>query len=143
MLVKIDDTWLNPKHVSHLEVDEGDILTTIRFSSGDWFESKLSPDEVAAILNGEPPPRMSRSWQVDQIIRLPADSGGFRVYRVIGIWLGGENQEDVIELETLDRMSNTQGRLLVPRELLNACLGTSTLARSIRTPLFTHHGDRS
>ena len=40
--------------------------------------------------------------------------------------LGAENQEDVIELETLDRERNTEGRVCVPRELLNASLGCET-----------------
>jgi len=54
---------------------------------------------------------------------VPANSGGFRVWRVIGVFLGGENQESVIELETLDRTKNTEGRMCVPQELLNASLG--------------------
>lgn len=65
----------------------------------------------------------TKSWKVDDIIRVPAYSGGFRVWRVIGIFLGGEEQESVIELETLDRLKNTEGRMCVPEELLNASLG--------------------
>lgn len=62
-------------------------------------------------------------WKVDDIIRAPAFRGGFRVWRVIGVFLGGENQEGVIELETLDLIRNTQGRMCVPVELLESSLG--------------------
>lgn len=64
-----------------------------------------------------------KRWNVGDVIRVPADGGGFRVWRVIGCFLGGEHQEDVIEVETLDRIRNTEGRMCVPRELLNASLG--------------------
>lgn len=63
---------------------------------------------------------MAKQWAVDDLLRVRADSGGWRVWRVIGVWLGATNQEDVIEIETLDREVNTQGRMLIPRELLNA-----------------------
>lgn len=65
-------------------------------------------------------------WKVGDLIRVRADSGSFRVWKVIGVFLGAENQEDVIELETLDREKNTEGRMCVPRELLNASLGCET-----------------
>lgn len=65
---------------------------------------------------------MKKLWHVDEIIRVRAYSGGFRVWRVVGIHLGGENQESVVELETLDREQNPGGRMLVPEELLNASL---------------------
>jgi hypothetical protein len=68
---------------------------------------------------------MFKAWTPGEIIRVPANSGGFRVWRVTGVYLGGENQESVIELETLDRTRNTQGRMCVPEELLNASLGAS------------------
>jgi hypothetical protein len=52
---------------------------------------------------------MVKSWKVDDIIRLRADGGSWRVWRVTGVFLGAVNQEDVIELETLDRDVNTEG----------------------------------
>ena len=61
-------------------------------------------------------------WNVGAIIRVPANGGGFRVWRVIGVWLGGENQESVIELETLDRERNTQGRVCVPVDFVDAAM---------------------
>lgn len=64
-----------------------------------------------------------KSWKPGDIIRCPAHSGGFRVWRVIGVFLGGEKQEDVIEVETLDRIRNTEGRMCVPAELLEAAIG--------------------
>lgn len=63
------------------------------------------------------------TWKVDDIVTVPAKRGGHRVWRVIGIFFGGESQEDVVELETLDLVPNTQGRMLVPRELLNMSIG--------------------
>lgn len=68
---------------------------------------------------------MARSWEPGDLIRVPAYSGGFRVWRVVGVFLGGEHQESVIEIETLDRTKNTEGRMCVPEELLNAALGAS------------------
>lgn len=62
----------------------------------------------------------NRTWKVDDLIRVPAHSGGFRVWRVIGVFLGGEHQESVIEIETLDRHRNTEGRMCIPVELLDA-----------------------
>lgn len=69
---------------------------------------------------------MAKSWKVDELIRVRADGGGWRVWRVIGVFLGATNQEDVIELETLDRDRNTEGRMCVPRELLNASIVASS-----------------
>lgn len=66
---------------------------------------------------------MKKSWSVGDIIRARAYSGAFRVWRVIGVYLGGTDQESVIELETLDRVKNTEGRMCVPMELLDASLG--------------------
>ena len=69
---------------------------------------------------------MAKSWKVDELIRVRADNGGWRVWRVVGVFLGATNQEDVIELETLDRDKNTEGRMCVPRELLNASMGATS-----------------
>ncbi len=69
---------------------------------------------------------MVKSWKVDDLIRVRADNGAWRVWRVIGVFLGANNQEDVIELETLDMDRNTEGRMCVPRELLNASMGASS-----------------
>lgn len=60
----------------------------------------------------------SGGFRVGEVFRLPSFSGGFRVWTVVGVFLGGENQEDVVELETVDRTKNTQGRLIVPVEIL-------------------------
>jgi hypothetical protein len=69
---------------------------------------------------------VAKSWKVDELIRVRADNGGWRVWRVVGVFLGATNQEDVIELETLDRDKNTEGRMCVPRELLNASMGATS-----------------
>ena len=66
---------------------------------------------------------MPKQWTVGDVIRAPAFDGGFRVWRVFAIKLGGENQESVIEIETLDRTQSTEGRMCVPVELLEASLG--------------------
>lgn len=60
---------------------------------------------------------------VGQILRCRAHSGGFRVWQVTAICLGGENQESVVELITLDRTENTQGRMMVvPIEILETAV---------------------
>lgn len=80
-------------------------------------EVELSNPTEWELLRCSPP---SKRWSVNDLIRVRSDNGTVRVWRVIGIFLGGTHQEDVIELETLDRYCNTQGRMCVPRELLNA-----------------------
>jgi hypothetical protein len=70
---------------------------------------------------------MKNNWTVGELIRVAARSGGFRVWRVTGVFLGGEKQESVVELETLDRARNTQGRMCVPEELLDAAIGAEAL----------------
>ena len=64
-----------------------------------------------------------KSWKPGDVIRCAANAGGFRVWRVTGVYLGGEKQEGVVELETLDWKANTQGRVLVPVDLLDAAIG--------------------
>lgn len=66
---------------------------------------------------------MTRVWTVGEIIRVPANSGGFRVWRVRSVKLGAEHQESVIGLETLDRNAASTLPMYVPEELLNAALG--------------------
>lgn len=55
---------------------------------------------------------------VGDIVRVPAGVGGFRVWRIAGIYLGALYQEGVVELETLDYMPNTQGLMFVPVALV-------------------------
>lgn len=68
---------------------------------------------------------MKKAWTVGEIIRVPAHSGGFRVWRVAGVFYGATHQESVVELETLDRTKCTEGRVCMPVELLDAALGAS------------------
>lgn len=69
-----------------------------------------------------------RQWSVGDIVRLEQSGGGtIRVWRVVGVFLGGTLQEDVVELETLDRWPATEGRLLVPNEILTAAWGSTSL----------------
>lgn len=69
-----------------------------------------------------------RQWSVGDIVRLEQSGGGaIRVWRVAGVFLGGTLQEDVVELETLDRWPATEGRLLVPAEILTAAWGSTSL----------------
>ena len=58
--------------------------------------------------------------KVGDVYRLPAYGGGYRVWKVAAILLGGLHQEGVIELQTLDRLASEDGRLLVPVEILDA-----------------------
>lgn len=52
MLVKIDDTWINPDHVTYVSISD-EMLTRIDLSDGEYVLCDLPPDDVAAILNGE------------------------------------------------------------------------------------------
>lgn len=61
-------------------------------------------------------------WVPGDILRLPAH-GGYRVWRVVGVFLGGTNQASVIEIESLDQQDCTEGRMCVPFELLDAAMG--------------------
>lgn len=56
--------------------------------------------------------------KVGDIIRLRTSGFGYHVWRVVGEYLGGMGQESVVEIETLDRTPNTEGRMLVPVEIL-------------------------
>lgn len=73
----------------------------------------------------------------DQIIQVPTTSGRFRVFRVVGVFLGGEHQESVVELETLDLKANTQGRMCVPVDLLRWARGGYVIGEpALDNPLF-------
>lgn len=73
----------------------------------------------------------NQCWAADEIIRLPSRSGGFRVWRVVGVFIGGVNQESVVELETLDRTKNTEGRMCVPEEMLVALMKLTDVKRFV------------
>lgn len=53
---------------------------------------------------------MKSSFSVGDVIRLPhyPTAGGFRVWKVIGCFLGGENQEGTYELLCLDVAENNE-----------------------------------
>lgn len=55
--------------------------------------------------------------EVGDIIRIPAITNGFRVWRVIGVYLGGLNQESLVELEVLDKHPQDY-KIFVPYEIL-------------------------
>ena len=57
--------------------------------------------------------------KVNDIVRFKTDSGKYRVWQVVGVFLGAENQEGLIELVPLDQPQNKEGRILVPEEILN------------------------
>lgn len=67
------------------------------------------------------------SFTVGDIIRMPAHGGGFRVWRVTGVFLGATHQEGVVEIETLDRLKNTEGRMCVPYQIMEAAMGATVL----------------
>lgn len=60
------------------------------------------------------------------IIRVPLDTGRHRIFRVVGVFLGGHHQESVVELETLDLKATTQGRMCVPVDILRLVNGDGT-----------------
>ena len=63
---------------------------------------------------------MAKSWAPGDVIRVPAFSGGFRVWQVESVELGGENQESVVGIRTLDRhpADFDVPRMYVPVEIL-------------------------
>jgi hypothetical protein len=61
----------------------------------------------------------NRSWKINQLIRVKISDNRWHVWRVTGVFLGGTDQEDAIELEPLDRTINTEGRILIPREIMD------------------------
>ena len=69
------------------------------------------------------------SFSCGELIRVRTNFGGWRVLRVVGIFLGGTRQQSVIELESLDLEKNTEGRMCVPEELLKAAVSASTVDR--------------
>lgn len=59
------------------------------------------------------------AYSVGDIIGVPHPMSKIkRVWRVVGIYFGGEDQESVIELEPLDYLAPTYGPILVPYHLL-------------------------
>lgn len=66
---------------------------------------------------------MPKGLDPGSLIRVRAHTGGFRVWKVIGVFHGGTHQESVVELETLDLERPTEGRMCVPIELLQAAMG--------------------
>ena len=54
------------------------------------------------------------------VFRMRAYGGGYRVWRVNAVLLGGLHQESVIGLECLDREAPTTGKIFVPLEMLDA-----------------------
>jgi len=73
----------------------------------------------------EEKPTLSKSRKPGDIVRTPAYRGGFRVWRIAAVLLGGVNQEGLIELEPLDLIANDEGRVLVPAEILDAAVRAS------------------
>ena len=47
-------------------------------------------------------------FNVNDIFRLPAYGGGFRVWVVVGVFLGAESQESIIEIRVLDKNPATK-----------------------------------
>jgi len=59
--------------------------------------------------------------KVGDVYRLPAYNGGYRAWKVDGVFLGGVGQESGVGLRPLDRAEpGDTGRLLVPLEILDA-----------------------
>ena len=63
-----------------------------------------------------------RTWTVDDLIRIKAHRGGYRVWRVTHVQLGGEAQESLVGLETLDMLVNGLGPINIPVELLDVMM---------------------
>jgi hypothetical protein len=92
-------------------------------ATSNWHDPKTPLTEHQFPIKRE----MKHNWAVGEIIRVAAHGGGFRVWRVTGVFLGIERQEAVVELETLDRIASTEGRMCVPVELLDGAFGAYVL----------------
>ncbi len=60
-----------------------------------------------------------KSPKVDDVIVLD-DQGKKRAWQVVGVYLGGVNQEDIVEMYPLDKYESHQGNAKVPVEMLVA-----------------------
>lgn len=70
---------------------------------------------------------MRHSFKVGEILRCLALRGGYRVWQVTGVLLGGVCQENVITLRTLDLSDGIGGsECSVPEELLLRALENGT-----------------
>ena len=64
MLVNVDGVWINPDHVINLAVDGQE--TIVWLTGHHRLGVSLPPDEVAAILNGEPE-LDENDWHPDKV----------------------------------------------------------------------------
>lgn len=80
------------------------------------LKSKDDRDVLKPVSLSWPGLELSGELAVGAIVRRRSKNG-YRVWQVTGVFLGGENQEDVVELVSLDKELNTQGPMLVPREI--------------------------
>lgn len=55
-----------------------------------------------------------------KVIRVEQANGTWRVWRVAAVLLGGENQENVVELETMDLKESAHSPLFVPLALIES-----------------------
>lgn len=113
---------------------------------GSKIPIKPTAEQLAAkpVLPPPPPPRSgtklfasswsgeAHQWSVNDLIRLPTCSNRYRIWRVTGIFPGGEQHESVVELEALDRNPCTEGRMCVPVDILDALL--HSVLRRLETP---------
>ena len=59
------------------------------------------------------------SLKVGDVFRTAAYRGGYRVWIVVGVHLGGTYQESVVRLECLDRTPPTITPICVPIEIID------------------------
>jgi hypothetical protein len=96
-----------------------------------YRQANGEPDGLHSNVADAPPAAVitkKRGWTPGDVIRMRSTNGGYRVWLVHGVFLGGEKQESVVELLTMDRAENTEGRMCVPEELLTAFFINSEIA---------------
>ncbi len=54
------------------------------------------------------------------IVKVTYPIGSFFIWEVLGVYLGAEDQESVIELKSCSERKNTQARVLIPQHFFNA-----------------------
>jgi hypothetical protein len=120
-------------HNTVIQAEEALSGWTPKPAAADTFPHEFAKQlgEVYAAEADAPPAAVitkRRGWTPGDVIRMRSTNGGYRVWLVHGVFLGGEKQESVVELLTMDRAENTEGRMCVPEELLTAFFINSEIA---------------
>jgi len=88
------------------------IMSEPEYEEGPCIDNEGVPTEMAVLrrfwMNRNT--RVSRNYSVGETLRMPhyETAGGFRVWKVVGVHLGGEKQEGTYHLRPLDLKDNAE-----------------------------------